>query len=60
MITVCIVSELNEVVEIYVSNDTSKEVTFSVLDLDEESITPADVNEKYKDVVENMECIYKR
>ena len=60
MITVCIVSELNAVVEIYVSNDTSKEVTFSVLDLDEESIAPADVNEKYKDVVENMECIYKR
>lgn len=60
MITVCIVAELNAVVEIYVSNDTSKDVTFSILDLDEESITPADVNEKYKDIVENMKCIYKR
>lgn len=60
MITVCIVSELNAVVEIYVSNDTPEGVTFSILDLDEESIIPADVNEKYKDVVENMKCIYKR
>ena len=60
MITVCIVSELNAVVEIYVSKDTPEDITFSILDLDEESITPADVNEKYKDVVENMNCTYKR
>lgn len=60
MITVCIVNELNAVVEIYVSNDTPEDVTFSILDLDEESITPDDINEKYKDVIENMKCIYKR
>lgn len=60
MITVCIVSELNSVVEIYVSNGTSKEVTFSILNLDDESIAPADINDKYREVVENMECVYKR
>ena len=60
MLNICIVSELNTVVEIYVSKNTPEDITFSILDLDEESITPADINEKYKDVVENMECIYKR
>lgn len=60
MITICIVSELNAVVEIYASNDTPNNVTFSILDLDEESIAPSDINDKYQAVIENMECIYKR
>ena len=60
MITICIVSELNTVIEIYASNDTPNNVTISILDLDEESIAPSDINDKYQAVIENMECIYKR
>ena len=60
MITICIVGELNSVIEIYVSNDTSKEVRFSILNLDGESIVPSDINDKYREVIENMECIYRR
>lgn len=60
MLNICIVSELNAVVEIYASNDTPNNVTISILDLDEESIAPSDINDKYQAVIENMECIYKR
>ncbi len=60
MVHICIVSELNAVVEIYASNDTSNKVSISVLDLDNESVTPSDIHDKYQAVIENMECIYKR
>jgi len=60
MIHICIVSELGSVVEIYASNDTSNNVTVSILDLDDELIAPPDINDKYQAVIENMECIYKR
>lgn len=60
MIHICIVSELNSVVEIYASNDTSNNVTISILDLDDDSLTPSDINDKYQAVIENMERIYKR
>lgn len=60
MITICIVSELNAVVEIYTSNDTPNNVSISILDLDNESIAPSAINDKYQAVIENMECIYKR
>lgn len=60
MITICIVSELNAVVEIYASNDTPNNVSISILDLDDESIATSAINDKYQAVIENMECIYKR
>lgn len=60
MITICIVSELNAVVEIYASNDTPNNVSISILDLDDESIATSAINDKYQAVIENMKCIYKR
>lgn len=60
MVHICIVSELNAVVEIYVSNDTSNNITVSILDLDDESIASSNIHDKYQAVIENMECIYKR
>lgn len=60
MVHICIVSELNAVVEIYVSNDTSNNITVSILDLDDESIVSSNIHDKYQAVIENMECIYKR
>lgn len=60
MLNICIVSELNAVVEIYASNDTPNNVNISILDLDDESIAPSAINDKYQAVIENMECIYKR
>ena len=60
MVHICIVSELNAVVEIYVSNDTSNNITVSILDLDDESIVSSNIHDKYQAVIENMERIYKR
>lgn len=60
MVHICIVSELNAVVEIYASNDTSNNITVSILDLDDESIVSPNIHDKYQAVIENMECIYKR